>query len=529
MSQEWWKKDVIYQIYPRSFQDSNSDGVGDLRGIIDRIDYLCWLGVKAVWLSPIFPSPMADFGYDISNYTDIDPVFGSLAEFDILVAEMHRRGLKLIMDLVPNHTSDLHPWFRDSRSARTSARRNWYIWRDPAADGGPPNNWLSEFGGPAWTFDPGCGQYYYHAFLCQQPDLNWREPQVRAAMHEVMRFWLDREVDGFRVDAIHFLLEDESFADNPPNPNWQPGQSPARRLLRTHTADLPEVQVHVAGMRKVADEYQDRVLIGEAYLPISRMVHYYGDCLSGFHLPFNFHLIRTPWNARAIARLIGEYEAALPPGGWPNWVLGNHDKPRLATRLGGMAQARMAALLLLTLRGTPTLYNGDEIGMVDGVIHPNEVRDPWEKNAPGIGLGRDPCRTPMQWSRAPAAGFTQGQPWLPVGDNAFECNVLTETADPHSLLSFYRQLIELRQREASLALGAYRLLAVTDQLLIFERSLEQRRWVVALNFSGETQPISLPGAGRVLLSTHSDPHLNTQGKVESLAAYEGVVVPHALR
>src|SRR5665213_1734380 len=276
MSHAWWQTRVIYQIYPRSFQDSNGDGIGDLRGIIDRIDYLCWLGVKAIWLSPIFPSPMADFGYDISSYTDIDPVFGSLADFDFLVADMHRRGLKLILDYVPNHTSDRHPWFLDSRSGRQSARRNWYIWRDPGPEGGPPNNWLSEFGGPAWTFDATSGQYYYHAYLTQQPDLNWREPEVRAAMHEVMRFWLKRGVDGFRVDAIHMLIEAESLTDNVPDPNWHPGLSPARRLLRMQTADLPETQVHVAGMRKVVDEYEDRVLIGEAYLPISRMMRYYG-------------------------------------------------------------------------------------------------------------------------------------------------------------------------------------------------------------------------------------------------------------
>ena len=520
---EWWKTSVFYQIYPRSFQDSNADGVGDLRGIIDRIDYLCWLGVKAVWLSPIFPSPMADFGYDISNYTDIDPVFGSLTEFDTLVAEMHRRGLKLILDFVPNHTSDLHPWFRDSRSSRASARRNWYVWRNPARDGGPPNNWLSEFGGSAWTFDPNSGQYYYHAFLQQQPDLNWREPEVRAAMHDVMRFWLGRGVDGFRVDAIHMLMEDESLADNAPNPAWRPGHSPARRLLRTHTADLPETQVQVVGMRRVLDEYDDRVLIGEAYLPISRMVAYYGESLTGFQLPFNFHLIKTPWNARAIATLVTEYEAALPPGAWPNWVLGNHDKSRVATRLGGIPQARLAALLLLTLRGTPTIYNGDEIGMKDTVIHPSEVRDPWEKNAPGLGLGRDPCRTPMQWSDVPGAGFTQGLPWLPIPTNANECNVAAETADPHSLLSFYKGLIGLREREASLKTGTYRLGEVTDDTFIFERQLDDRCLVVALNFTGESQRISLTGQPRVLLSTHPERPLERQ-VVAGLGPFEGLVL-----
>jgi alpha-glucosidase len=524
MSNAWWQTGVIYQIYPRSFQDSNADGIGDLRGIIERIDYLSWLGVQAVWLSPIFPSPMADFGYDISNYTDIDPIFGSLTEFDTLVAQMHRRGLKLIMDLVPNHTSDLHPWFQDSRSARASARRNWYIWRDPAQGGGPPSNWLSEFGGPAWTLDPATGQYYYHAFLRQQPDLNWREPEVRAAMHDVMRFWLDRDVDGFRVDAIHMLMEDESLTDNAPNPDWRPGQSPARRLLRTHTADLPETQLHVAGMRKVLDEYRDRVLIGEAYLPISRMVRYYGESLSGFQLPFNFHLIRTPWNARAIAGLVDQYEAALPSGGWPNWVLGNHDKSRVATRLGGLAQARIAAMLLLTLRGTPTIYNGEEIGMVDGAIRPHEVRDPWEKNAPGLGLGRDPCRTPMQWSDAQAAGFTHGIPWLPVAADANEHNVAVETTDPGSILSFYKQLLEVRERERSLTAGAYRLLEVTDQVLVFERRVDDRCLAVALNFSGDPQRLSLAGQQDILLSTHPTPSGKAREKIPALAPFEGVIV-----
>jgi len=516
----WWQHGVVYQIYPRSFQDSNGDGVGDLPGIIGRIDYLRWLGVTAVWLSPIFPSPMADFGYDISNYTDIDPVFGSMADFDRLVSEMHRRDLKLILDFVPNHTSDLHPWFLESRASRASAKRNWYVWHDPAPDGGPPTNWASEFGGPAWTLDQATGQYYYHAYLRQQPDLNWREPEVRAAMHDVMRFWLAKGVDGFRVDAIHMLVENEALTDNEPNPQWQPGQSPARRLLRTHTADLPETHSHVMGMRKVVDEFHDRVLIGEAYLPIERMMMYYGDELSGFHLPFNFHLIRAPWKARAIADLATAYEAALPPGGWPNWVLGNHDKPRVATRLGGQPQARLAALLLLTLRGTPTLYNGEEIGMVDGKIHPDEVRDPWEKNAPG--LGRDPCRTPMQWSDAAGAGFTSGTPWLPIPATATLYNVGAESDDPQSMLSFYRRMIGLRQAEPALSVGDYRLLEVSEYMLKFERSIAERRLVVVLNFADQPLDVSLVGTQRLLLTTHERSEAALAGLV-TLAAFEAIV------
>src|ERR1700730_14404328 len=308
----WWQKGVIYQIYPRSFQDSNSDGIGDLNGILSRLDYLVELGIDAVWLSPIFPSPMADFGYDIADYCDVDPIFGTLDDFDRLLAALHSAGLKLILDFVPNHTSDRHPWFLESRSSRTNAKRHWYIWRDPRPDGAPPNNWISEFGGPAWTLDETSGQYYYHAYLSEQPDLNWRNPEVRAAMLDVLRFWLARGVDGFRVDAIHHLVEDEQLRDNPLNPEWREDMSPARRLIRLRTMDQPEVHQAIAAMRQVADEYGGRLMIGEAYLPIDRLMAYYGVNLTGFHLPFNFHLISAPWKPAAIADLIETYERALP-------------------------------------------------------------------------------------------------------------------------------------------------------------------------------------------------------------------------
>jgi alpha-glucosidase len=282
----WWQRGIIYQIYPRSFQDSNADGIGDLTGILRRLDHLQWLGITAVWISPFYPSPMADFGYDIAEYRDIDPMFGTLCDFDRLVAALNTRGLKLILDFVPNHTSNAHPWFENSRSALTSEKRNWYVWHEPGSDGGPPNNWLSEFGGPAWTLDPRTNQYYYHAYLPQQPDLNWRNPDVRSAMHDVLRFWLARGVDGFRVDAIHMLVESDTFENNPANPDWKPGMAPARRLLREQTSDLAETHVHVAGMRRVLEEFPDRVMIGEAYLPIDRLMRYYGESLRGFHLPF---------------------------------------------------------------------------------------------------------------------------------------------------------------------------------------------------------------------------------------------------
>src|SRR5262245_32249355 len=291
----WWQTDVIYQIYPRSFQDANGDGIGDLRGITQRLSYLVELGVGAIWLSPVFRSPMADFGYDISDYTDIDPLFGTLADFDALVGAAHALGLKVILDLVPNHTSDRHPWFQQSRSSRESPKRNWYIWRDPAPDGGPPNNWLSDFGGGAWHYDEPTGQCYYHAFLSAQPDLNWRNPEVRAAIYDVMCFWMRRGVDGFRVDVIWHLIKDDQFHDNPTTPDDRSSQV---RQVPLYTTDRPEVHDLIEEMRRVVDGFPERLLIGEIYLPTERLVAYYGRDLRGLHLPFNFALLQTRWGAR---------------------------------------------------------------------------------------------------------------------------------------------------------------------------------------------------------------------------------------
>nr|PZN31071.1 MAG: alpha-amylase [Chloroflexota bacterium] len=370
----WWQRGVIYQIYPRSFQDSNGDGVGDLRGILQRLDYLAWLGVDAIWLSPIYPSPMADFGYDVADYCDIHPLFGNLEDFDRLVAEAHARGLKVILDYVPNHTSSQHPWFLESRSSRESPKRDWYIWRDPAPDGGPPNNWLAFFGGPAWTWDEATGQYYLHSFLPEQPDLNWRNPEVQRAMLDALRFWLDRGVDGFRVDVIWLMIKDDQFRDNPPNPDYRPDQPPIASLLPVYNADRPEVLDIIRMMRRTLDAYDERMMVGEIYLPIDRLMAYYGQNGDGCHLPFNFQLILLPWQAEKIKAAVDSYEQALPPGGWPNWVLGNHDQPRVATR-AGQSQVGVAAMLLLTLRGTPTIYYGDEIGMHNVDIPPEQFQD----------------------------------------------------------------------------------------------------------------------------------------------------------
>src|SRR4051812_13736659 len=421
----WWQTGVIYQIYPRSYQDSNGDGVGDLKGIIRRLDYLQWLGVTAIWLSPIYPSPMADFGYDISDYEGIHPLFGTMDNFDELLKEVHNRGMKLLLDLVPNHTSNQHPWFLESKSSKDSPKRNWYIWHDAKEDGTPPNNWLSVFGGPAWEWDEATKQYYYHAFLKEQPDLNWRNPEVQEAMFNVMRFWLNKGVDGFRVDVMWHMIKDEELRDEPVNVDYQPHMATYEQLLHVYSTDQLEVHDIVRRMRQVLDEYNERMMIGEVYLPIHKLMGYYGVNNNGAHLPFNFQLLSLPWEARQIEAAVDEYEGALPANSWPNWVLGNHDQPRITSRVG-LQQARVAAILLLTLRGTPTVYYGDEIGMLDVAIPIEEVQDPQGLNMPDKNLSRDPARTPMQWDSSENAGFTTGKPWLRLHRSYRRMNVGTE-------------------------------------------------------------------------------------------------------
>jgi alpha-glucosidase len=476
----WWKAAVLYEIYARSFQDTNADGNGDLQGIIERLPYLSELGVDAIWISPIFPSPMADFGYDVSNYVDIDPLFGTLRDFDELLARAHTRGLKVLLDLVPNHTSDQHPWFMESRSSPNNPKRDWYLWRNPGPNGAEPNNWLSQFGGSAWELDRRSGQYYYHAFLKQQPDLNWRNAQVRQAIYESMRFWLRRGVDGFRVDVLWHLIKDDQFRDNPVNANFTSGMPPHEVLLPLYTTDRPEMQEVVAEMRGVVDEFDERLLIGEIYLPVERLVKYYGHDLKGTHFPFNFSLLNSPWHAATISRLIQHYEAALPQGGWPNWVLGNHDRPRIAGRVG-CHQARVAAMLLLTLRGTPTLYYGDEIGMMQVTIPTDCIRDPFQKNVPGLNVGRDGCRTPMQWDATQRADFSQTEPWLPLAKDFRQKNVADQRREPSSLYNLYRALIALRRSRRALTSGSYRPILTSKDLLLFARECEDDRVLVALN------------------------------------------------
>lgn len=506
----WWQTSILYHIYPRSFRDGDGDGVGDLRGILQGLDYLESLKVGCLWLSPIFPSPMRDFGYDVADYTGVDPLFGTLADFDALLAGVHARGLRLILDLVPNHTSDRHPWFLESRAGRGNPKRDWYLWRDPAPDGGPPNNWISFFGGPAWTFDPATGQYYLHQFDQSQPELNYRNPAVLRAMLDCAAFWLERGVDGFRVDVIWLLIKDALLRDEPVNPDWD-GVNPHGRLRHIHTADQPEVHAIIREFRALFDRYGERVMVGEISLAPPELMPYYGQNLDECHLPVNFGLIYLPWRAEVLRRAIAEYEASLPPGAWPNWVLGNHDQPRLVNRVG-RAQARVAQMLLLTLRGTPTCYYGDEIGMENGRIPPEKIRDPQAVNQPEVAalMGRDPQRTPLPWDDGPNAGFAPAaaEPWLPLGDDCAVRNVRTQDGDPASDLNFFRALTALRQATPALLLGDYREVpAGVAEVLAYTRALADDRLLIVLNLGSESRRLDLgflAGEGCILLATGLD-------------------------
>jgi alpha-glucosidase len=521
----WWRHGVIYQVYPHSFQDANDDGQGDLAGITARLGYFVELGVDIIWLSPIFPSPMCDGGYDIANYLDIDPLFGTLSDFDRLLKEAHKQKIKVLLDLVPNHTSDQHPWFINSRSSRRADKRDWYLWADGTPGGGPPNNWISEFGGSAWEYDTETSQYYYHAFLTTQPDLNWRNPQVQVAMADIMRFWLQRGVDGFRVDVLWHLLKDKQLRDNPPNPEFKDGDPPYRRLLPQYTTDLPEVHDAVSMLRRVIDEFPDRLMIGEVYLPIKQLVAYYGRDLRGAHLPFNFALLETPWEAIALARLIEDYEGAMPARAWPNWVLGNHDRPRLASRIG-REQARVAAMLLLTLRGTPTIYYGEEIGMREAVIPRDRLRDPIGDSIAGLRYGRDSVRTPMQWDASRFAGFSNVDPWLPIAGGT-GANVAAQREDPTSVFNLYRRLIAVRRSSTALLDGAYSTVMVRPNLFVFARIEANERMLIMLNLGGDAVMVE-PGEnvwmGTIAASTAEDRDGEIVSGSVMLSPHEGVVV-----
>jgi alpha-glucosidase len=537
---DWWRHGVIYQIYPRSFADSDGDGVGDLPGIRAHLDHLADLGVDAVWLSPFYPSPMADFGYDVGDYTGVDPLFGTMEDFDRLVADAHARGIRVIIDLVPNHTSDRHPWFLESRSSRDNPKRDWYVWADSRPDGSPPNNWMSSFprAGRAWTFDQRTGQWYLHSFTPRQPDLNWWNPEVREAMDEVMRFWLERGVDGFRVDVAHKMARDPELLDNPlveldASEQGDSAEARVARLAKLHSIERrdenwPEVHDILRRFRQTLDAYDDRMAVGEVYLlDLVKLARYYGAGEDEFHLAHNFVFLTQPWKAAAFRSVVDDFTGLLPAGAWPAWMLGDHDASRIASRYdeggNGRARARVAAVLLLTLRGTPFLYAGDEIGMTDGEVPPERVVDV---------DGRDPERTPMQWDGSPGAGFTRPgvEPWLPVGRDAATVNVAAQRDDPASMLGLYRRLIRYRKGSAALRGGAYRSLPdAPDGCYAYLRSAGDERLLVALNFTG--QPLAYEpqlGADRGRLELATDPDRAAGEEVGlrplRLGPDEGVVV-----
>jgi alpha-glucosidase len=517
---DWWREGVIYQIYPRSFADSDGDGIGDLRGVIGRLDHLNdgtpdSLGVTAVWLSPFYPSPQADFGYDVSDYQAVDPVYGSMADFDELVREAHARGIRVIVDLVMNHTSARHPWFVESRSSRTNAKRDWYIWADGQPDGRPPNNWLSAFEkcGAGWTEDPLTGQFYLHSFTPEQPDLNWRNPAVREAMRAVWCFWLDRGTDGFRVDVAHRLLKDALLRDNPEEIAY------ARRhlshpTLRQRNLDLPEVHEVLADLRATLDSYGERFALGE--VPISddaRLAEYFGG--NGMHTVFHIAFWEQPWRASAFRATVNALAGHMRPGALPTYALATHDIARTVTRYGTEQRARTAALMILTLRGVPCVYYGEEIGMADA--------SPPAERALDVD-GRDGGRVPMQWD-ATGTGFSTASPWLPFGERQTEVNVAAQDGDPDSLLGFYRRAIWYRHGSVALRRGDYRCLDTPDPVFAYLRAGEL---LVALNLSAE--PVSvflpeLPATGRVELATWREREGTTiDPRALRLGPDEGVLV-----
>jgi alpha-glucosidase len=487
MSSTWWHDGIIYQIYPRSFADSDGDGLGDLSGILSHLDYLQKLGVDAIWLSPIYPSPDADFGYDVADYTAIDPRYGTLADFDQLVTEAHRRGIHIVLDLVLNHTSDQHAWFRQSRSSRKNPYRDWYIWRDR------PNNWESIFGGNAWQYDPATRQYYYHMFLKEQPDLNWRNPQVRKAILDVCRFWLERGVDGFRLDVFNCYFKDADFTDNP----FQLGLRGFDRQSHIHDVDQPDLLPFLAELRALLDSYPERYAVGETFLSTpTKAAEYIGD--DRLHAAFNFTFTLGAWNPVRLLHSAQEWERLLGESKWPNYVLENHDLPRIASRaLAGRSDdaLKVAAALLLTLRGTPYLYYGQEIGMRDVRLAREQILDPVGKRYWPFNKGRDGCRAPMQWDETRNAGFSKGKPWLPLVEDYATRSVAAQEANPNSLLNFYRQLIAVRRATLALQRGSFELAGEPSRAAgVYLRRLEGEMVLVALNFSPLAQTVSIPHA-----------------------------------
>jgi alpha-glucosidase len=488
-NQDWWKHAVFYELYPRSFMDSNNDGIGDLNGITSKLDYLEELGVDAIWITPCYPSPQVDFGYDVSDYENIDPMYGTLQDFDRLESAASKRDIRIIMDFVMNHSSDQHKWFLASRESRTSPLRDWYIWREGKAPGHPPNNWVALFGGPAWQLDPKTGQYYYHFFYPQQPDLNWRNPAVKNAMFDVTRWWYKRGVAGFRLDAVDTLFEDPQLRDNPVLPGVNQYGDPNTEAK--FNDKLPEVHDVLRDLRKVADE-NHAVLIGETWTDnIEELKRYYGAHNDELHMPMDFMFATVnKLSAPEFRKQIGMAESA---GGWPVYVISNHDIRRSYDRYGDGQNnddiAKLMAGLYLTLRGTPIMYYGEEIGMENNdPTRREDVKDPIGKLGWPKEKGRDGERTPMQWDAGPSAGFTTGAPWLPVPASHATHNVRSELKNPDSVLQFYKHLLALRHQNAALLDGEYVALNREDpNVLAYLRRYKNETVLVVLNMSASEQ------------------------------------------
>ena len=542
----WWRDGIIYQIYPRSFADSNNDGLGDLPGITAKLEYLADLGVDALWLSPIYPSPDKDFGYDVSDYVEIDPRFGSLADFDLLLSEAHQRGIRIVLDLVLNHTSDQHAWFQESRSNRDNPKADWYIWSPPLAlpsfslkvgreGGGAPNNWQSTFGGRAWDYVPKRDQHYYHMFLPGQPDLNWRNPEVRAAMLDVVRFWLERGVDGFRLDVFNVYFKDEQLRDNP----YKPGLRAFDRQQHIYDCDQPEMVPLLEELRGLLDAYPERYAVGETFFPTDeKIIRYCGA--DKLHAAFDFDFMWSRFDPAKLIKPILDWEKLYAEHElWPNYVLGNHDAPRMATRHAkNWSDARLKVLmaLLLTLRGTPFLYYGEEIGMRDISLKRNEILDPPGKRYWPLHKGRDGCRSPMQWDNTLHAGFSSAKPWLPVHPNYRIRNLESQKSDPDSIFNFTREIIALRRAKPALHRGDFSLLtAQPKDTLAYLRQAAGQTILVALNF--EDRPVNIreipPGKWNLLFSTNSSIEgqpevvLTTAGQTRQLSPYEVLILESA--
>jgi alpha-glucosidase len=519
----WWKAGVLYQIYPRSFADSDGDGVGDLPGIIEHLDHLAWLGVDGIWLSPVTVSPNADWGYDVSDFCAIAPEFGTLDDFDRLIAEAGRRGIRVLMDIVPNHTSDQHPWFLDSRSSRTAAHRDWYVWADGRAAGEAPNNWVSSFGGPGWSLGQETGQYYLHNHLEAQPDLNWWNEEVRDTFDGIFRFWSDRGVAGFRIDVCNIIIKDAELRDNPPATEDDDFETQMFGQRSVYNANRPEVHDVLKRWRRLADTYDEpRLLIGETPVPVDKLVEFYGDGHDELGLAFNFNFISAPFDAAAMRAIVEGTEAALPPGAWPAWTGSNHDMFRFPTRWAAddPDKVRLALLMLLSLRGTPVLYQGDEIGMANATLAQGDLRDPLGVRFYPYYEGRDAGRTPMHWRAGPGGGFTSSAvPWLPLGD-VDATNVAVQRDDPDSLLTLCRDVIAFRRRHRDFCLGDYAPLPAPVDVWAWARG---ERYAVALNMSaGE---VTLPGlAGTVELCTDRRRERAVIEGPLGLAPHQGVIL-----